>query len=289
MALITCPQCGKQISDRAVKCPHCGFVPGSPKNEQPDSSSDQLQHEAAPKKTQKKWWIIPIIIVGISAIVVPLWIFSNKEKSASEVSKTNGAKANSSPYNTYFSGTIGTARGCMTIDNNGQGSYTYDCNGTDLTRNINVISFDEKTRQLIIKSTNSKGDYIGVFEGYLDDSQLYSGTFTNYKLDKVDFRLFVSTKGNGYDDRSSTSESPSHQYYDNNNNRSDNYVVIDGSELRLRLGPSTSADTFKWKDGTNRHPKVGEKFKYLGESGDFYQIDFNGHRLWVSKFYTHIE
>ncbi len=66
-------------------------------------------------------------------------------------------------------------------------------------------------------------------------------------------------------------------------------VVIDGSGLRLRLGPSTSSDTFKWPDGTNRHPKVGEKFKYLGESGDFYKIDFNGNELWVSKQFSHIE
>ena len=67
------------------------------------------------------------------------------------------------------------------------------------------------------------------------------------------------------------------------------HVVIDGSQLRLRLGPSTEAETFKWKDGTNRHPKVGEKFEYLGESGEFYQIDFHGHQLWVSKQYTHLE
>jgi hypothetical protein len=66
-------------------------------------------------------------------------------------------------------------------------------------------------------------------------------------------------------------------------------VVIDGSKLRLRLGPSTSSDTFKWPDGTNRHPKVGDKFKYLGESGDFYKIDFNGNELWVSKQFSHIE
>ena len=25
MALITCPECGKKISDTAVSCPHCGF------------------------------------------------------------------------------------------------------------------------------------------------------------------------------------------------------------------------------------------------------------------------
>jgi len=67
------------------------------------------------------------------------------------------------------------------------------------------------------------------------------------------------------------------------------HVVIDGFQLRLRLGPSTEAETFKWKDGTNRHPKVGEKFEYLGELGEFYQIDFHGHQLWVSKQYTHLE
>ena len=74
----------------------------------------------------------------------------------------------------------------------------------------------------------------------------------------------------------------------NNNSQSAHYVIIDGSGLRLRLGPSTNADTFKWPDGTNRHPKVGDKFLYLGESDDFYKIDFNGNELWVSKQYTHL-
>ncbi|MBQ2953765.1 MAG: zinc ribbon domain-containing protein [Clostridia bacterium] len=31
MALITCPECGKQISDRAKACPHCGFDLNAPK------------------------------------------------------------------------------------------------------------------------------------------------------------------------------------------------------------------------------------------------------------------
>ena len=29
MAMILCPECGKDISDRAVTCPHCGFPIGS--------------------------------------------------------------------------------------------------------------------------------------------------------------------------------------------------------------------------------------------------------------------
>lgn len=36
MALITCPECGKQISDLAQSCPNCGFPIGfmSSKNEE---------------------------------------------------------------------------------------------------------------------------------------------------------------------------------------------------------------------------------------------------------------
>lgn len=25
MALIQCPECGKEVSDKARKCPHCGY------------------------------------------------------------------------------------------------------------------------------------------------------------------------------------------------------------------------------------------------------------------------
>lgn len=75
----------------------------------------------------------------------------------------------------------------------------------------------------------------------------------------------------------------------NQSYQSGHYVVINGTELRLRLGPSTSADTFKWSDGSNRHPNKGEKYRYLGESDDFYKIDYKGHELWVSKQYTYLE
>ena len=67
------------------------------------------------------------------------------------------------------------------------------------------------------------------------------------------------------------------------------YVVIDGADLRLRLTPSTTGESLKWKDGSNRHPNVGERFPYLGETGDFYQIDFNGNHVWVAKQYTHLD
>lgn len=83
--------------------------------------------------------------------------------------------------------------------------------------------------------------------------------------------------------------SSSHTIYQQSNSGVSRFVVIDGSQLRLRLGPSTSSDTFKWPDGTNRHPEVGSKYRYLGASGDFYKIDFKGNELWVSKQYSHVE
>ncbi|MFB0554998.1 MAG: zinc ribbon domain-containing protein [Phycisphaerae bacterium] len=27
MALVECPECGKEISNKALICPHCGFMP----------------------------------------------------------------------------------------------------------------------------------------------------------------------------------------------------------------------------------------------------------------------
>lgn len=66
-------------------------------------------------------------------------------------------------------------------------------------------------------------------------------------------------------------------------------VVIDGVNLRLRYSPSPDAETFKWPDGTNRHPEKGERFPYLGEEGDFYKINYKGHVLYVSKQHTRIE
>lgn len=73
------------------------------------------------------------------------------------------------------------------------------------------------------------------------------------------------------------------------NNSNNTMVVIDGSELRLRLGPSTSSETLKLGDESNCHPNVGEKLKCLGESIDFYKIDYKGNEVWVSKQYTHTE
>ena len=116
----------------------------------------------------------------------------------------------------------------------------------------------------------------------------WNGEKTKYQI-KRDL-VFNTSQSVSKEKSNPTLSSPSKSTsFPEKQNSSSKTVVIDGSELRLRLGPSLNSNTFKWPDGTNRHPKVGEKFKYLGESGDFYKIDFNGNELWVSKQFTHIE
>ncbi len=39
MALIRCPECGREISDKAVSCPGCGY----PLAEQPDDTARRLE------------------------------------------------------------------------------------------------------------------------------------------------------------------------------------------------------------------------------------------------------
>lgn len=50
MALINCPECGKQISDKAKTCPECGY----PISQEPQQPSAELEYEDGAKKGKKK-------------------------------------------------------------------------------------------------------------------------------------------------------------------------------------------------------------------------------------------
>lgn len=141
-------------------------------------------------------------------------------------------------------------------------------------KKIDNAIISELEQEGYTKYFNQDNDFV---EFYKHDVRL------SYDLDASRLMMFVQV-GPAQNNASSSPE-----FHQQSNSGVSQFVVIDGSQLRLRLSPSTSSDTFKWPDGTNRHPNVGDKFRYLGESGDFYKIDFNGNELWVSKQYTHLE
>ena len=295
MALINCPKCGKQISDRAAKCPYCGFVPSPPKNEQLASSSGQMQQEAAPKKTHKKWWIV-IVVAALLVMIIALWlfVFRTQPNTSTSVLQTNTnteqqtAVTNQQNESRLFAESESDNASNSVFDylmKKDASSYSFtksdlaSLSPTELSYLRNHIY---AVHGYVFKS-QELNDYFSQFSWYHPNPSVTSSVLNSTEKANAEFiRKYQEEYGKTYQLDSGFSERRS-------NYSSIHYVVIDGSELRLRLGPSTSADTFKWGDGTNRHPKVGEKFKYLGESGDFYQIDFHGHRLWVSKLYTHVE
>ena len=74
MALIKCPNCGQNISDKAPQCPKCGFKPHHHSATQPEESSYKYDHgqevmEEEEKSGIAKYWIY-LIVGGVFIIVV---------------------------------------------------------------------------------------------------------------------------------------------------------------------------------------------------------------------------
>lgn len=80
MALIQCPKCGGKLSDRAEKCPHCGYsraihnTMSHSNNEQQEVNSDEVR--ATSRTLHKVLWIslsvVLLVILGIGTYI--LWM-----------------------------------------------------------------------------------------------------------------------------------------------------------------------------------------------------------------------
>ena len=63
------------------------------------------------------------------------------------------------------------------------------------------------------------------------------------------------------------------------------YVVVIGTDVRLRLQPSLKAGTLQ-RNGVNVHPKKGERIKLMGDAGDFYKVNYQGNYVYIHKDYA---
>ena len=67
MAIISCPECGRQVSDKALKCPQCAHPIANPETRDQLLPPKPLQKE--PENIAKKW----ILLTGLIALAaVPL-------------------------------------------------------------------------------------------------------------------------------------------------------------------------------------------------------------------------
>ncbi|MBQ7462395.1 MAG: zinc ribbon domain-containing protein [Bacteroidaceae bacterium] len=74
MALIECPLCGENISDKATTCPHCGYVV---------TVVDEQKATYKPQKQSRNWGkLIVLIIVAMIAVFAWNKIKRNESKKA---------------------------------------------------------------------------------------------------------------------------------------------------------------------------------------------------------------
>ena len=66
------------------------------------------------------------------------------------------------------------------------------------------------------------------------------------------------------------------------------FVVVNGTNVRLRTGPGTNYSYFTWNDGSPCYLPKGSYLKYLGDVGDFYKCDYQGHTVFISKKYSYV-
>lgn len=83
MAIIHCPECGKEVSNTAVACPNCGHPLAPPAVER-----KTIIREAPPvveKEGFPNWIFIPLAVLGIVVIFLLIVLFQNKD----ETDRTN--------------------------------------------------------------------------------------------------------------------------------------------------------------------------------------------------------
>lgn len=63
MALVDCPECGKQVSTLAASCPHCGF----PLPRGAGAAWDVRREPGPSRWTDPGFWVI---VVGLAVVII---------------------------------------------------------------------------------------------------------------------------------------------------------------------------------------------------------------------------
>ena len=81
MALIKCPECGREVSDKATACPNCGYA------------LNKSNGNIAPK-SNKKWIVATVVAVLAIAVGIGAWLlFANDSKPMSEADAVTETKS----------------------------------------------------------------------------------------------------------------------------------------------------------------------------------------------------
>lgn len=90
MALINCPECQKEISDKVKACPHCGY-PFDAKPQQVEITSVKLNKNISPEKKKKRRIISIVAILCIISLIIT-GVLLNNARIAKEASLAEEAR-----------------------------------------------------------------------------------------------------------------------------------------------------------------------------------------------------
>ncbi|GAB2466443.1 hypothetical protein GCM10027082_17530 [Comamonas humi] len=79
MALIPCPECGRQVSTQAGSCPHCGYPLQPQQRHAPEQGALQSPHVWSRAIVALGAWLvtpwIARLLFGLAALVVAYFLF----------------------------------------------------------------------------------------------------------------------------------------------------------------------------------------------------------------------
>jgi len=81
---------------------------------------------------------------------------------------------------------------------------------------------------------------------------------------------------------------PNSGYTSSGYTSSGSVVVVNGVNVRLRWGPSLNASIYTNGNGRPIYPKKGTRLTYLGQSGNWYKVRYNGNVLYISMDYSYL-
>lgn len=117
MAMIKCPECGNEISDKAIKCPKCGYpmkqeeiktVQQEETEEKSDSSKEIVTEENSKKKNGKKVGICvgAILLLSVASIGMLKLKKTDQSFTVNEMTLSKWKLTDSNPYLDYYKGYI---------------------------------------------------------------------------------------------------------------------------------------------------------------------------------------
>lgn len=126
MALIQCPKCGQQISDKAPRCVHCGVIFDPVTNR---AVENYIQNYKKKRKSRKPFWPVAVPLIIALLIIGTAYYFvtapSAKELAISDKEETHVTSDNSSGTNVALSNPPSK------ISMTGFNSKLYDLNDPD--------------------------------------------------------------------------------------------------------------------------------------------------------------